>query len=77
MEPGFHTKFISVEDQSESSPVFVKCFEVESVTALKVLLLLLLLLSAWQRRKEENLRMNWKEILIRQIFLRGQYMTFF
>lgn len=46
MEPGFHTKFISVEDQTESSPVFVKCFEVESVAALEVSLLLLLLLSA-------------------------------
>lgn len=53
-EPGFHTKFISIEDQTESSPVFVKCFEVESVAALKVLLLLLLLLSAWQRRKVET-----------------------
>lgn len=66
-EPGFCTTFISVEDQTESSAVFVKCFEVESVTALKLLLLLLLLLSAWQRRKEENLWMNWKEILILQI----------
>lgn len=66
-EPGFCTTFISVEDQTESSPVFVKCFEVESVTVLELLLLLLLLLSARHRSKEENLWMNWKEILILQI----------
>lgn len=43
-EPEFHATFISVEDQAESSPAFVKRFEVESVAALKVFLLLLLLL---------------------------------
>jgi len=77
MEPEFHTKFISVEDQTESSPVFVKCFEVESVAILNSIAIIVIAIECMTEKKGRNLSVNWKEILILQIFFRGQYMTFF